>query len=1067
MKNLKKALVLVLAFAMVFGIFTINASAASFNDDADIVNKEAVEAMAQLGVINGYEDGTFLPKQVVTRAEMCKMIAVALNGGTAPILDTSAAVFSDTKGHWASDYINYCASKGIVSGDAGKGGPFRPDATITGIEAAKMMLVALGYNSTYAGFTGADWASNVALAANDKGLFDGLGLANASVGLSRDNAAQLIYNGINAKMVKYDNVLGVDPVTGQLQSTPTVSDEAYSILTNKFKVQKVIGVLVANETFGLSGTASKDHSRVFVRSIDGTDLSVPAAREYKVKAPAELIGQEVSLYIKTVGSTTTVIGNVYATANNKVVRTTSGLSKSSETTPGSYLKYVKDNSIKFETTAAAGTEYKADATGFYVNNVLSSAFEDNGNGVELVFIDNDNDGKYEIVTKTTSTLTRVIAVNTTDKNLTLSTAGVVDFKNCIGYENLAKNDYVNYTLKNGTYTLSKAETVTGKVTAYTDGKSFTVGGVVYKPSASALQTTLTAVTTTAGSISALGFTDTYTFYLDLFGNPVAYKVAEAGAESSNYAAVLSSGVAKTTDALTGSATYTGTVKLLLADGTVSTYTIDMLASAKKFAGEKNTWGSYTAAGVYQVATGGGTDLAGGVGGLTVCDTTDTDNPLKILSFAKYIANSGNVDALTAQTVYNELAGQIVTYTIGDDGKIILAPTADKRDGSSKVYKNLTTLGGGVMNSSTTFMYYDSVSKKGTSVTGIANLASTSAAGSSDTVATYLIDSKTNLVKYVFINAAPKSSSSYAYVKSDVSVISEGGKTYNSYDIITTAGDKITVKVDTSDTVIDNNPLSGAGNVTAANTMTKDAIYEYKIDSNNVVTSAEIRAHVGSNTLSAAGNLFTGYVSAINGEVVTLTGTNGTDKLSFVVDGVNVWNVTGSTPVASEITENNVVTIVTAGSPVKVAAAYITKVTAPTYKVSFNGTVIGYYPQGASVTINTSAASSALLIDKLTAGSDDTTATSGKYPFYMPGADIDIREAYTLTLSGGATATVGGSSASTLVGAGATVVVTASAANKAITFTGVTATTVTAPSASEKGVYSFTMPAADVTATQAS
>jgi len=45
MKNLKKALVLVLTFAMIFGMFTIGASAASFSDDEDIVNKEAVETM--------------------------------------------------------------------------------------------------------------------------------------------------------------------------------------------------------------------------------------------------------------------------------------------------------------------------------------------------------------------------------------------------------------------------------------------------------------------------------------------------------------------------------------------------------------------------------------------------------------------------------------------------------------------------------------------------------------------------------------------------------------------------------------------------------------------------------------------------------------------------------------------------------------------------------------------------------------------------------------------------------------------------------------------------------------
>ena len=58
MKNIKKALVLVLAFAMVFGMFTINASAATTFGDEDIVNKRAVATMAS-SASSRFEDGTF------------------------------------------------------------------------------------------------------------------------------------------------------------------------------------------------------------------------------------------------------------------------------------------------------------------------------------------------------------------------------------------------------------------------------------------------------------------------------------------------------------------------------------------------------------------------------------------------------------------------------------------------------------------------------------------------------------------------------------------------------------------------------------------------------------------------------------------------------------------------------------------------------------------------------------------------------------------------------------------------------------------------------------------------
>ncbi len=59
MKNLKKVLALVLVVASVLSFATV-ASAASFTDKDSITNTEAVNMLADLGVINGFTDG-FLP----------------------------------------------------------------------------------------------------------------------------------------------------------------------------------------------------------------------------------------------------------------------------------------------------------------------------------------------------------------------------------------------------------------------------------------------------------------------------------------------------------------------------------------------------------------------------------------------------------------------------------------------------------------------------------------------------------------------------------------------------------------------------------------------------------------------------------------------------------------------------------------------------------------------------------------------------------------------------------------------------------------------------------------------
>ncbi len=64
---------------------------------------------------------------------------------------------TDITSHWAKGHINYCYTTGII---AGRGtGTFDPSATVTALEAAKMLLVAVGYDPAIEGFEGADWPS--------------------------------------------------------------------------------------------------------------------------------------------------------------------------------------------------------------------------------------------------------------------------------------------------------------------------------------------------------------------------------------------------------------------------------------------------------------------------------------------------------------------------------------------------------------------------------------------------------------------------------------------------------------------------------------------------------------------------------------------------------------------------------------------------------------------------------------------------------------------------------------------------------------------------------------------
>ena len=125
--------------AVTYGLSS-DASVSSFSDvSADHWALPYIEACVEAGIINGYEDGTFLPGQNVTRAEMAKMIAAAsgLSSGA------SAGTFSDVlASHWALPYIEACYEAGIITGY--EDGTFLPGNNITRAEAATIISRVLG-----------------------------------------------------------------------------------------------------------------------------------------------------------------------------------------------------------------------------------------------------------------------------------------------------------------------------------------------------------------------------------------------------------------------------------------------------------------------------------------------------------------------------------------------------------------------------------------------------------------------------------------------------------------------------------------------------------------------------------------------------------------------------------------------------------------------------------------------------------------------------------------------------------------------------------------------------------
>ena len=105
------------ALALSMAITTVPAFAAVEipGDIAGTGYEAAVSRLLEEGIVSGYKDGTFRPENSVTRAEVCAMIIKA--GGQSAVADGAAGAFNDLSGSaWAADFINAASDAGIVSG---------------------------------------------------------------------------------------------------------------------------------------------------------------------------------------------------------------------------------------------------------------------------------------------------------------------------------------------------------------------------------------------------------------------------------------------------------------------------------------------------------------------------------------------------------------------------------------------------------------------------------------------------------------------------------------------------------------------------------------------------------------------------------------------------------------------------------------------------------------------------------------------------------------------------------------------------------------------------------------
>ena len=211
---MKKLLAMVLALVMTLSL-AVSANAA-FKDvkDIDETYAEAVEVLTGMKVFKGYEDGSFLPKNAITRAEVA---AIVYRIYTTDVKDTYVKnyetynKFADMAGAgWAKGYIGYCANAALVKGYPD--GNFKPSGKVTGYEVLAMILRAVGYDQK-GEFTGADWALHVAQIAEQAGVLKNVKGVDLNAPATRELVSELLFQSIQVPMVTYTAAFGYQNVS--------------------------------------------------------------------------------------------------------------------------------------------------------------------------------------------------------------------------------------------------------------------------------------------------------------------------------------------------------------------------------------------------------------------------------------------------------------------------------------------------------------------------------------------------------------------------------------------------------------------------------------------------------------------------------------------------------------------------------------------------------------------------------------------------------------------------------------------------------------------------------------
>lgn len=190
---MRKRIMIIICTIVILCVSSVVSAATSLKDIKNTKYEDSVDTLITLGLVSGYpEDNTYRPEKAVTRAEMAKLMVVALGQESkVTAAGNKTTKFKDMKGHWAYAYVNLASELGVINGYPN--GNFGPNNTVSYAEATAMIIRALEYEDVVSK-SKESWPNNYINQAKKLSLYSSVGTVNSNDGAKRGNVAIMLWN---------------------------------------------------------------------------------------------------------------------------------------------------------------------------------------------------------------------------------------------------------------------------------------------------------------------------------------------------------------------------------------------------------------------------------------------------------------------------------------------------------------------------------------------------------------------------------------------------------------------------------------------------------------------------------------------------------------------------------------------------------------------------------------------------------------------------------------------------------------------------------------------------------